>query len=194
MSLSDTLTAYTCIMANPWATLFSKGWAGFLNSYDKDRSESFKEKPPVINATCLRIDEVLDLFGVRHINYLSVDTEGSELMILETFPFDRITADLVGVESLKGTEARSQLRAGIIAHMESKGYKVAHTHPIDGGADTEDLMFTPIKPWPEDKETLESNAKFDDMHRICKVLQRCLDSDAPKWNGDAGLVTEQKSA
>ncbi len=65
------------------------------------------------------LDELLQRHGApRDIDYLSIDTEGSELAILKTFPFDRWNVRLITVEH-NYTAAREALRA----LLEGHGYR-----------------------------------------------------------------------
>ena len=46
-----------------------------------------------------RLDSLLREIGApKHLGYLSIDTEGSELEVLETFPFESVTAEVITVE------------------------------------------------------------------------------------------------
>jgi hypothetical protein len=55
---------------------------------------------------------------------MTVDTEGSELTALMTFPFDRVKPKLIAVEILTGNEEREAYRQQVKLFMESKGYKI----------------------------------------------------------------------
>ena len=52
----------------------------------------------VILATCFPLVDVLDVIGVHHIDYLSLDIEGPELEVLETIDWHRIRIDIMTVE------------------------------------------------------------------------------------------------
>jgi len=65
------------------------------------------------------LDDLLNrLKAPREIDYLSVDTEGSEYEILLTFPFDRWNVRLLTVEH-NFSDTRTKLRF----LLESHGYK-----------------------------------------------------------------------
>lgn len=63
-------------------------------------------------------DMLARLGAPRDIDYLSIDTEGSELAILSTFPFDRWNVRLISVEHNYSPD-----RAGIQALLEGHGYR-----------------------------------------------------------------------
>jgi FkbM family methyltransferase len=52
-----------------------------------------------IEVTCYKVNDLLALHGLSHIDYLSLDTEGSELEILKSIDFENITIDVIDVEN-----------------------------------------------------------------------------------------------
>jgi FkbM family methyltransferase len=64
----------------------------------------------------------------RVIDYWSLDTEGSELAILRSFPFDEYTVRVLTVEH-NFTPARTAIRV----FLESRGYRLARLLGIDDG-------------------------------------------------------------
>lgn len=54
-------------------------------------------KPVVQNLRCSRLIDLLPS-DVTEIDYLSLDTEGSELRILKTIPFDEIKINVISVD------------------------------------------------------------------------------------------------
>ncbi len=46
-----------------------------------------------------RIGDIIDTYNIQHISLLSIDTEGSELDILKTFPFQKVKPRLILVEN-----------------------------------------------------------------------------------------------
>merc|ERR1712062_60583 len=58
-----------------------------------------------------RLDAILDAAGVpKEIDYLSVDVEGSELEVLEAFPFDTHKARVITVEHNQDELRRTYIR------------------------------------------------------------------------------------
>lgn len=53
----------------------------------------------VLQLPSVRLDSVLEQFGVTHVDYLSLDTEGNELEILKTIDFSKITINVIDVEN-----------------------------------------------------------------------------------------------
>lgn len=75
-----------------------------------------------------RLETLLDTYGISHVDYLSVDTEGSELQVLQGINFDKVTIDVIEVEvnyqqdekilgeflSLKGYEFKVKLGGDVV--------------------------------------------------------------------------------
>lgn len=53
----------------------------------------------IMRLPCVRLNDILDLHGVTHVDYLSLDTEGSELEILKSIDFSKVTIDMMSVEN-----------------------------------------------------------------------------------------------
>ncbi len=47
---------------------------------------------------CFHIQEVLDAYGLTHVDYMSVDAEGADMLILQGIDWSRFTANIVSVE------------------------------------------------------------------------------------------------
>lgn len=77
-----------------------------------------------ITVRTVSLGDLLDSHGAPGIiDYLSVDTEGSELEILRAFDFDRYRIRLLTVEHA----GEADKRAGLLALLESKGFTRWHT-------------------------------------------------------------------
>ncbi|MFD7321547.1 FkbM family methyltransferase [Streptomyces sp. NPDC059875] len=84
---------------------------GFLQVSDGSR-------PPTVRRTARTVRSVLDGCGAPPvIDYWSLDTEGSELTILLSFPFDRYSFRVLTIEH-NWLPVRSRIRA----FLESRGY------------------------------------------------------------------------
>jgi FkbM family methyltransferase len=69
----------------------------------------------VIEVTCYPLTQLLLDHGVKHVDYLSVDTEGGEMDILKSIDFDKIDIEVIDVENNYGEPFQ--------AFLESVGYK-----------------------------------------------------------------------
>ena len=98
-----------------------------------------------VNASSFKVNvvdlnhEIVSAFGsnVTNINYISMDTEGSELEILKTINFDKYKFNCMTIECDETQIKRSE---EIIAFLKDKGYNRVFDYGITGV----DLYFLPI--------------------------------------------------
>jgi FkbM family methyltransferase len=92
------------ITGNPgheWAS----GLSGLVSKYDNWHLNSFgnfinqNTSCEYIEVDCLPIADILDQYGIRHIDYLSMDTEGGELEILKSIDYNKYEIVLIDVEN-----------------------------------------------------------------------------------------------
>jgi len=77
--------------------------SGLLSNFNPDHvqrieRESSKKNQIIFNVTCYSFNELLEKYGITHINFLSLDTEGSEFEILNALDFSKYTIDVITVE------------------------------------------------------------------------------------------------
>lgn len=65
-----------------------------------------------VEVPCFTLEELAAAHGMRHIDYLSIDTEGGELEILRSIDFTRLEVNLIGVENNYGDPRLCGLLAG----------------------------------------------------------------------------------
>lgn len=72
-----------------------------------------------------RIGDIIDTYNIQHISLLSIDTEGSELDILKTFPFHKLKPQLILVENTYKKEAfRALLTAQGYSYFFKRGDEI----------------------------------------------------------------------
>lgn len=153
-------------------TIGIAGQSGLPSTYDTQREERSADIGKV-RVSCMLVGDVMEMFGIRRINYMSVDTEGSELSILQTFPFDKVQVDVLGVEVLKGNDSRTRKMEELVAFMESKNYTMHRDFAF--ASDTSDYFFVPKEPpaiKPDD--IMFDLEKFNVGLTACRHLERCL--------------------
>ncbi len=69
-----------------------------------------------IEVLCYKLQDLLVLHNMRHIDYLSLDTEGGELEILKSIDFENITIDVIDVENNFHEKKFEEF-------LQTKGYK-----------------------------------------------------------------------
>ena len=71
----------------------------------------------IFESSCISINELLSLLPGNKIDYLSIDTEGSEFHILKAIDFSRFTIDVISLEVLSSNTELPEF-------MEQNGYKL----------------------------------------------------------------------
>ncbi len=82
------------------------GFSGLVREYSPAHRKKVnricaqkKGKAKVIYVDIFVLNEVLETYGVSHINLLSLDTEGGELNILRSIDYKKFTIDVITVEN-----------------------------------------------------------------------------------------------
>lgn len=98
--------------------------SGFVDTYHpqhldkiKNCESYFPDKSHIIEVECFTFDAIMKQNGITHINFLSLDTEGSEYEILTSIDWDAYTIDVLAIED-------NYHEARITQFLEQKGYKV----------------------------------------------------------------------
>lgn len=107
------------VMTTPTLNTFSRTEAERFVSYGKERIERV-EKIPIRN-----INSIISENFTTPPNFLSLDVEGLDLIILQSLDFDCHAPTVMCVETLTYTEDRSERKLNeLIKFVESKGYFV----------------------------------------------------------------------
>ena len=110
------------------------GWHGDPELYPQHRKPLLGKK---VTVKCYTLNELLTESGIRYIDYMSIDTEGSEYSIIEAFDFNLFVVDIIQIEVLMGELV---LKKKIHDLLISKGYD----HILDfvvNHLDTWDLIY-----------------------------------------------------
>lgn len=101
--------------------------SGLKNSYDprhlariQKEIEKFGGNKEVIKVQVVPLQNILDENNVTYIDFLSLDTEGNELDILQSIDFKRVTIKAIAVEVNFRTK-------DIYKYLTGKGYKLLKT-------------------------------------------------------------------
>jgi FkbM family methyltransferase len=76
----------------------------------------------VINVETRRLESIFDEYGVKHVNYLSIDVEGAEFEVIKSINFDKVYIDVIGFENNYGDTT-----APITKYLKDKRYVVMHS-------------------------------------------------------------------
>lgn len=88
---------------------YSEMLSGLLNSYPQEHIDRIDREirdcgstKRVIKVQTVTLKTAFDQFGIGHVDYCSIDTEGSEIQILHSIDFNTIDIDVFSVENNYG--------------------------------------------------------------------------------------------
>jgi len=95
--------------------------SGLEESYDRTMLQTVRANPAhreeLVSVPVRPIQDLLEEAAIERIDYLSLDVEGGEWAVLETFPFDTVPVEAWSIENNSGDPDISRFMAG-------KGYEV----------------------------------------------------------------------
>ena len=141
------------------------GWSGIADHVDDPRWTNKIDK--IVTVQCVDLNNVLKEQNMFHVDYMTVDTEGSELAILKTFDFDTFDVTFVQVERNVKTKAQRDEKDRLIRFMKSKGYGLEKVFNI--GNQAVDVLFRKIPKWVELWGKKDKN-KYDTVANIMREL------------------------
>ena len=100
--------------------------SGISNTYNEKHNNRINAEIQAYGGTrknievkCFTLATLFSERNITHVDYLSIDTEGSEFEILEGINFDKVTIDIIDLELNYPDEDREKFNSFLI----SKGYK-----------------------------------------------------------------------
>ena len=97
--------------------------SGLIEKYDQRHLQRINNSlasaggtKELIDVNCYMLHDITNQYDISHVDFLSIDTEGSELDILKTINFDALPIDVICVEV-------NYNDVSIKSFLESKGYK-----------------------------------------------------------------------
>lgn len=109
---------------------YTRMLSGILSEYDPRHLaridlelQLFGGEKQIIEIDCYRLDTILKAHNIHHIDYLSVDVEGSEMKVLRSIDFAAITIDVITIENNYGEK-------DIELFLIARGYK--HLTKLEG--------------------------------------------------------------
>ena len=103
-----------------------------------------------VDVPCYYLPDLLERHGLRRVDYLTVDTEGSELSFVEDFPWAEYDVRVVQIEQLDELRYKAQRgrEARITAHMRANGFELQNRFVVQQ-RDTFDLVYVPKRDFVE---------------------------------------------
>ena len=85
---------------------YGLGLSGLINKYDPRHLTRIKQETnhpqnkgsEIITVNTVKLDTILDKYKVKNIDFLSIDTEGSEIDILSTIDFNKYKINVITIE------------------------------------------------------------------------------------------------
>ncbi len=84
---------------------YSEMLSGLLQKYDprhldrvKREIERFGGSYELLKVNCYLLNDLLEMYGYTHIDFLSIDTEGGEFDIISTIDYSKYTFDVITLE------------------------------------------------------------------------------------------------
>jgi len=98
--------------------------SGIIESYPEkhltrinNEMKQMGDKSETLYVDCYKLSYLLEKYGINHVDYLSIDTEGSELQVLQGIDFDKVNFEVIDFEVNYNEEI-----APIQELLEQKGY------------------------------------------------------------------------
>jgi FkbM family methyltransferase len=102
--------------------------SGVLATYDPMLLQRVRAHPDhrerILRLQARPLGEILDEAGIAAVDYVSLDVEGAEIGVLESFPFDRIPVRAWSIENNSGDPRIARLMAG-------QGYEIIEYIGVD---------------------------------------------------------------
>lgn len=116
------------------------GWSGVAGQYEPTRVND--KRRVVKNTACYHLATELRNLNMTRIDYMTIDTEGTEQLIIEDFPWNEFDVRVVQIEQLNEWRYPAQRgkKNAIIQHMKSVNYTLFSQYVVSR-CDTYDLIF-----------------------------------------------------
>jgi len=74
------------------------GWGSGVSAHNKNVGRVNKKDVPETDVQCFSLNSIMAAIGVSHIDFMVLDVEGSELPVLKTIDFTRLSIDVFSIE------------------------------------------------------------------------------------------------
>lgn len=95
---------------------YTPAWRAMLDA----QHAHLNNQQQVIQVPCRTLASILEEHSIRHVDYMSVDTEGSELAVLRSIPWHLVTIDVLTVEDNNSTREA-------VRFLAQRGYSLIHS-------------------------------------------------------------------
>jgi len=133
-----------CLNTKPRPELVKFGldwWFSGVSAFNKKAIAKNKTFPET-DVQCFSLNSIMAAIGVRHIDFMVLDVEGSELPVLETIDFTQLTIDLFSIEYNDYSRSLSKLEKIRQFFNRAGGYKEVGILPRKAkAASGQDVIF-----------------------------------------------------
>ena len=130
-----------CLNPRPGLLKFSlHGWGIGVTALNKNVRGGNRSVPET-DVQCFSLNSIMAAIGVRHIDFMVLDVEGSELPVLETIDFTQLTIDVFSIE-YSDVNRTSKLEKIRNFFNRAGSYKEVGTLPLGAKVDVaQDVLF-----------------------------------------------------
>ena len=105
------------------------GWGSGVSSLNRNINPTDKSVPET-DVQCFSLNSIMAAIGVRHIDLMILDVEGSELQVLETIDWKRITIDLFSIEYMDKNRVEKLNKIRAFFNKTGLNYKEVGKMPL----------------------------------------------------------------
>ena len=119
------------------------GWSSGISALNKNVNQ-YDKAVPETDVQCFSLNSIMTAIGVHHIDFMVLDVEGSELPVLETIDFTRLSVDVFSIEysDYTGPDQVSKLKNIRNFFSRTGRYKEVGKLPLGAKDDTaQDVIF-----------------------------------------------------
>jgi FkbM family methyltransferase len=110
-----------------WLDGYTEMLSGICETYNERHNDRIAREiamcggnRKIIDVFCYKLADILSERNISHVDYISIDTEGSELQVLEGIDFDKVTFGVINVEVNYPEEDKWKMEQ----FLNSKNYKL----------------------------------------------------------------------
>merc|ERR1712117_258001 len=163
---------WTGILVEPNPTIFPKGFSKHRKVWGSSTCLAIQPRPHVspfsqkvtmggmaglvseadeqsYDMQCFPLYSLILATGNRTVNYLSLDIEGAEFLVLKTIPWDKVDIEVISLETNHVGEVFPGSQREVREYLEERGYVMAATVEIDDIFVRRDLYEGKYSPDPE---------------------------------------------
>lgn len=103
-------------------TEYTEMLSGLVDMYDERHLQRIDKELALFGGTkeileieCYRLDDLLKFYNIAHVDYLSIDVEGAEMLVLKSIDFSNVDIDVITIENNYDTK-------DIENFLKAKGY------------------------------------------------------------------------